>query len=287
MKYRFTNIIGSFVFDENFKVVDKTLFKNLGDYNKTVNKLEAKQLRKILSYFKDNYHKEFYQRNLELTKQSIKDSVNNDSLIIQSINAIGELDKVKNTLVKRLREWYELYYPELSKKIEDHEKFVSKIAEKRTSEMGADLSEEDLSEIMNLAKTCEHLFSLRKKYESYLEKLTKETCPNVMEVAGSLIAAKLIDHTGSLKKLARFPASTIQILGAEKALFRHMKSKRHKPPKYGILHEHYLITQAKKNMHGKVARALADKIAIAAKVDYFKGDFVGDKLKKELEEKFK
>jgi len=88
-----------------------------------------------------------------------------------------------------------------------------------------------------------------------------------------------------LKKLAEMPSSTIQLLGAEKALFRHMRTGA-KVPKHGILIQHPLMAKTKKEIHGKVARALADKISIAAKVDYFKGKFVADKLKKMLEEKF-
>ena len=106
-------------------------------------------------------------------------------------------------------------------------------------------------------------------------------------ITGVSIGAKLLEHAGSLKRLAEMPASTIQLLGAEKALFRHIKNKKNLCPKYGLLHEHPFITQSKKKSHGKIARALADKIAIAVKVDYFKGKFIGDKLRKELEKKIK
>ena len=114
----------------------------------------------------------------------------------------------------------------------------------------------------------------------------KLLCPNITAVAGAVIGAKLLAIAGSLKKLSLFPASTVQLLGAEKALFRHLKTGA-KSPKYGILHEHPLIAQAKKKDHGKVARLLADKIAIAAKVDFFKGNYVGDKLKKDIERRIK
>ena len=106
-------------------------------------------------------------------------------------------------------------------------------------------------------------------------------------ILGVTMAAKLIEHTGSLKRLAEMPASTLQVLGAEKALFRHMRNKKNRPPKFGLIHEHQLIQKSKREMYGKVARALADKASIAARVDYFRGKFIGDKLKKELIEKFK
>ena len=110
-------------------------------------------------------------------------------------------------------------------------------------------------------------------------------CPNTKAICGAYLGAKLIEHAGSFKRLSEMPASTIQILGAEKALFRHLKTGA-KPPRHGLIVNHLLIANAPDSMHGKIARALADKIAIASKVDYFKGNFIGDKLIKELEQKF-
>jgi nucleolar protein 56 len=114
----------------------------------------------------------------------------------------------------------------------------------------------------------------------------EKVCPNMLVITGSLIGAKLMDQAGGLKNLMEFPASTIQLLGAEKALFRHMKTGA-KSPKFGFLHEHPLISQNPKQIQGKIARTLADKICLAVKVDYFKGEFIGDKLLKKIEDKFK
>ncbi len=154
--------------------------------------------------------------------------------------------------------------------------------------MGANLKEKDVSAILLLATQINNFYKLKKHYEDYLKELEKETCPNFATVGGITIAAKLISHAGSLKRLTEMPASTIQILGAEKALFRHMRNKRRNlPPKFGMIHEHQLILKSKEEMHGKAARALADKLSIAVKIDYFKGKFIGDKLKKGLVDKFK
>ena len=154
--------------------------------------------------------------------------------------------------------------------------------------MGADLKNKDVSAILLLAVQINNFYKLKNHYESYLKGLEKEACPNFMEVGGFAIAAKLISHAGSLRRLVEMPASTIQILGAEKALFRHMRNKRRNlPPKYGIIIQHQLIQKSKSSMHGKAARALADKLSIAVKIDYFKGKFIGDKLKKGLVDKFK
>ncbi len=306
-KYIFTNILGSFVFDQNFKLVERGSEKELLKKYKNIKKTEkGKELTNILEVFRDkNYFNEFYEKNKILTKKDIKDSVTNDLLIIQTINSVEELDKVANMLAKRLREEYSLYNPELSHLVEDHRKFVelilkkkmlenkekmfsapTSLEKKKESTMGAELSEKDLKPIMELADKLNGLYEFRKHLENYLEDLVKEVCPNITSITGTMIAAKLLGHAGSLKKLVMFPASTIQLLGAEKALFRHMKSGA-KAPKHGVLFQHPLIQKNKKEKHGKIARTLADKISIAAKVDYFKGEFIGDKLRKEIEEKFK
>ena len=308
--YIFSNIIGAFVFDDKFDVIDKVLFNDIGGYNNKEKYIEEirnkyenlkepdeEALRSIMLYFKEKeFFNEFYNKNLELTKLSVKNSVSNDIFIIQSINSIDELGKAINLLVKRLREWYELYNPEFSVATESHEKFVENLLEKEKNELleelkvdangsiGADLRQEDIEPIKSLAHQIYDLFQLKKSQLEYISSLMDELCPNIKAVCGVLVAAKLIEHTGSLKRLSEMPASTIQILGAETALFRHMKTGA-KPPRHGVIVHHPLIAQAPNKMHGKIARALADKISIAAKVDYFQGKFIGDKLKKELEEK--
>ena len=311
-KYLFSNLIGSFVFDEHFKVVDKILFKDIKQFEnksqfeeKLKNKhrdvnvtIEENQLKKILLFFKNNkYFNDFYKKNLLLTKEKIKDSVSDDLLIIQTISNIEDTEKVINILVKRLRDWYSLYNPEFSRSIENHEKFVELILKKTKEEllkeikvkkeesMGNDLSKENLEPIMSLAKEVAQLYIFRKKQETYLEVLMKKTSPNMTELADVLIGAKLIEEAGSLKHLATLPSSVIQLLGAEKALFRHIRNKKNLPPKFGVIFAHVLIQRNMKDA-GKVARTLADKIAIAVKVDYFKGKFIGDKLRKELEKRF-
>jgi len=240
--------------------------------------------------------KELRKKLIVETKRKVKEAVKKDNLIIQSINAIDEADRAVNMLAKRLREWYSFYLPEFSDSIASHEKFIELIQRKSKKEllkelklteqtsMGADLKKEDVDAIFDFAKSLENLYKLKATQSRYLEASMDSLCPNVTAITGHLISAKLIALAGSLKKLSLFPASTIQLLGAEKALFRHLKTGA-KSPKYGILHEHILISQAKKRDHGKIARVLADKIAIAAKVDFFKGKFVGDKLKKDIEKR--
>ncbi len=315
--YLYTCIIGSFVFNEHFKLKEKVIFNekdifqnySLLEQNKELDvekklkkrykieviDIEHKKFDKILDFLKD-YIADFYKANLIITKDKLSKAVNEDNLIIQATDNITEIDKVLNILIKRLREWYSLYFPELDNKIEDNETFVKLIVKsnkerlmkelKIKDSMGSELKKEDLNEILELAKQAFNLYELREKHESYLEKIMEKYCKNMKYLAGTLIAAKLLAQAGSLKKLVLFPASTIQMLGAEKALFRHITTGA-RTPKYGIIMQHPFVQNAKKDNKGKAARILADKISIAAKLDYFKGEFKADKLKKEIEEKLK
>ena len=298
-KFVFSNILGSFVFNSKYMVIDKGNDEaKLVSRYKSLFKPEGNELKDVLSHFRQKpFFDDFYKINLKITRKQVRESVKKDNLIINTINNIEELNKVINTLVKRLREWYGLYLPEFTKELTDNEKFVELIQTKSKKQllneinvrepdsMGADLTNADLKPVMNLASEISKLFKLKQSHEDYLVKVIEGVCPNMVMVTGGLIAAKLIEHAGSIRHLSELPASTVQLLGAEKALFRHMKSGA-KAPKYGVIFDHPLISKAKRHDKGKVARALADKIAIAVKVDYFKGKFIGDKLRQGLEKRF-
>jgi len=236
------------------------------------------------------------KKNLELAKKGVRESVNPDLFIINCVNNVEELQKIANNLSKRLREWYSLHLPELDKRTEEHNTFIRLILAKDKKElmkdlkihdtMGADLEKKDLEPILILAKVIEGLNKEAAVLEKYLEERMRNYCPNLLTLTGAVIGAKLLREAGSLKKLAMMRSSTVQLLGAEKALFRHIRTGA-RPPKYGYLLQHQLVQKAKKDEKGKAARALADKIFLAVRMDYFKGAFVADKLLKELEERFK
>lgn len=311
MHYIYTNILGTFVYDKELKEVEKVLFKepNYDEFEKIGDLEQEKELMKKYPehvYLNKNPDMkilsklEFKQKNIRkfainLAKQKIKKSIDTDILIIQAISNIEDLKVVANKLSKRLREWYELYNPEFSRSVEDHERFVELILEKDKEEllkdleietsMGIDLEEADLIPIKNLANEIIAIYKLIEKQEEYLQVAMKNIAPNLTAMAGSLIGAKLIALSGSLRRLSGFPASTIQLLGAEKALFRHIKNKKIKSPKHGVLISHPLVMKSKDK--GKAARILADKISMAVKIDIFKGEFIGDKLLKDVENKLK
>jgi nucleolar protein 56 len=292
----FTNVIGSFAFDEGLALLGKGEEKGLMQ-KYSAEKLPRERIKEILHHFKrSDYFSAFREANLAMTRQQIRESVKDDLLIIQAINSLDDMNRAANTLVKRLREWYELYCPEISRKIQDHGKFTEVILKssreeilkglklRKNATMGGELSRADIKAVERLAAEINGIYRLKAEQEKYLEELMKRCCPNVMAITGSLIGAKLISHAGSLERLAGMPSSTVQLLGAEKALFRHVKTGA-RSPKHGLIVQHTYFTRAKSKDYGRIARLLSDKISIAAKVDYFRGKFVGDMLRRQIEKK--
>ena len=324
MKVIYSNCLGSFVFDK--KVEDSILFKRedavqrclqlekeeiIEEEQKLLKKHpdalflnkksdekirqldDSKKIREILSNFTKDGPK-YFETELILAKNKIKKSVKFDNLVMNCIGSIEEINKTINLFSRRLRVWYELHNPEVSRKIADNVKFAQVITEKRREEllkeikvkkeesMGADLEEKDIKQILFLADEIIKLNELKENDEKYLEEVMKKNCPNLHAIAGTLIGAKLISLAGSFHHLSELPASTVQLLGAEKAFFRHIKTGS-KTPKHGVIVQHYLVQNSKNK--GKASRVLADKISIAVKIDFFKGEFIGDKLLKEVEKK--
>ena len=288
MVYYFHSIIGNFEVDGGIKSISPSS-------KKQETTVPEGKMNKVLVLLKDpkNYTK-FSQENIKLTKKGLKDAVNEDQLIIQTISNITELERVCNILSKRLREWYSLYLPEFSENMQSHEKFAEMIVSQGkeslmkevhvNTTMGADLDKTHVDEMLLLGKEVLNLYKLREKHEAYLEKVMKSYCPNLLELAGVTIGGKLLELGKSLKRLALLPSSTVQLLGAEKALFRHLKT-RSKSPKYGVIFQHPFIQKAKRQDRGKMARSLADKLSLCCRLDFFKGEFKAKEYKKELEEK--
>ncbi len=233
---------------------------------------------------------------ISVTRKEIAKSVTSDLLIIQAINALDDLNRIINLMIERFREWYGLYAPEVEMLIEDHEKLVELAMSKTREEimkelgiketMGGELTEKEIEMLREYAKRIKELYELRRKLIEYIREMMEKVAPNVTAVAGPLVGARLISLAGSLRDLAMLPASTIQVLGAEKALFRHLR-KGSPPPKHGVLFNHPYVQRLPKKLRGRMARTLAAKIAIAARVDAFSpGKYIGDKLKKMIDERF-
>ncbi|HEC38191.1 MAG TPA: C/D box methylation guide ribonucleoprotein complex aNOP56 subunit, partial [bacterium] len=164
-----------------------------------------------------------------------------------------------------------------------NDKKINELEHFALDSMGADI---DLKLLQNYADQIISLESFRQKLENYLAELMEKTAPNVNALIGSLIGAKLISKAGSLQKLAYMPASRIQLLGAEKALYRFLKTGE-KRPKHGIIFQWNQIRSAKPWIRGKIARVVAGKIGLSAKVDYFSGEYIGDNFSTDIAQKIK
>lgn len=248
----------------------------------------------------------FMKKAREGTQQAL---TSRDMLLANVAKSIVDINKAANLMCERLEELYGVYFPEL--KIDDKEKYAkmilvldkknpdakeisklvgsgksNEIINNASRSLGADLSEDDLGQCKVFAQQMVELYAMRANYEKYQEKLARELCPNICEIAGADVAAKLVAHVGSLARLAVLPSSTVQVLGAERALFKHLKNKRIAPPKHGIIFQHVSISASPKKVRGKIARLLANKITTAAKADHFTKNNISIQLKKEFEDGF-
>ncbi len=239
-------------------------------------------------------------------------SAKRDSHIIQSVNAMDELDKIINLMGSRLREWYGLHFPELDARIQNLPTYcdivlagardsIDKDALKETgmpdekageivnaaqSSTGGAITPENLTVVQKLAQEIKNLNFTRGALTSHLEQEMDAVAPNVKEILGATIGARMIAKTGGLERLSYMAASTIQVIGAEKALFRALKTGS-RPPKHGIIFQHPLIHSAPKWQRGKIARAIAAKVAIAARIDVhkaIKNSTIMEKLNERIDE---
>jgi len=233
------------------------------------------------------------------SRSKVKFNVNRaDNMIIQSISLIDQLDKDLNLFSMRCKEWYSWHFPELAKVVSENFKFAKlakfiknkeqlsekhlvgleeitqdslkaqQILDAARSSMGTSISEIDMMNIMRFADRVISLTQYREKLHAYLFEKMHIIAPNLSALIGEMVAARLIAHSGSLTNLAKSPASTIQILGAEKALFRALKTKGN-TPKYGLIFHSSFISQASQKFKGRISRYLANKCAIAARLDCF------------------
>ncbi|MBO7693746.1 MAG: ATP-binding protein [Methanobrevibacter sp.] len=217
-----------------------------------------------------------------------KSSQEEDKLLIQAINSVDDIDESISKLVERIRDWYTIYFPEMDT-ISSNETYIKLIAESENREdilenymehfseeieesTGADIEEDDLLMLKSFAESIYSLQKSRKELETYIDAKMEAIAPNLRDLLGSTLGAKLIAHIGSIKRLATYPASVIQIMGAEKAIFRHLKTGE-RPPKHGLIFQHPSVRGAKWWNRGKIARNLALKITLAVRKDVFSGEY--------------
>lgn len=216
-----------------------------------------------------------------------------DQLLVQAVRALDDLDTVDNEMAERLRPWYSIHFPELADAVDDHQEFAQLVAEEpdrdrmdapvdADSSTGIPLTGRDAEMLERFARQVADSHALRADLESYVAELAEEVAPNLSAVCGPILAARLVSLAGSLDDLAKMPSSTIQVLGAEKAMFRHVKGEGD-APKHGILFIHPAVRKLPESSRGKMARVVANKAAIAARLDAYGGDFKGDELRAEVD----
>ncbi|KAI0878253.1 pre-rRNA processing nucleolar protein-like protein Sik1 [Hypoxylon argillaceum] len=234
------------------------------------------------------------------SRSKVKFNVHSQSNhIIRAIATLDNLDKGINLFSQKLREWYSWHFPELypicsdnlayakiarfvgdkstlnddklhelAGLVDDDEEKAAEIILKAKMSMGRELSEVDLDNVLTFAEKVQSLAEYRRTLYSYLTDKMSTVAPNLATLIGDVVAARLIQKAGSLTNLSKYPASTLQILGAEKALFRALKTKSN-TPKYGLIFHSSFIGKAAQKDKGRVSRYLANKCSIAARIDNF------------------
>lgn len=242
-----------------------------------------------------------------------------DNMIIQAICLLDQLDKDVNTFSMRIREWYGYHFPELVKIVNDNNLYAQlaraigrrgtlndesipmleaivadttkaqQIVEAARHSMGMDISDIDLINIQHFSQRVVALVEYRASLFQYLVEKMHNVAPNLASLVGDQVGARLISHAGSLTSLAKYPASTVQILGAEKALFRALKTKGN-TPKYGLLYNSSFIGRAGLKFKGRISRYVANKCSIASRIDCFSEsltDKFGLQMKEQVEERLR
>ncbi len=248
-----------------------------------------------------------HELSIDITNDRLREaSKSEDMFLIQAINSIEELDETTGKMVERLREWYSIHFPELDR-IKNQERYVEMVTDwgdmdsiidsgvldsdkdsrvRTDRSVGAPISETDLLMVREFADSVKSLQKTKKSLTDYVDRRMGEIAPNLKDLAGPSLGAKLIAHVGSIERLSKMPSGTVQVLGAEKALFRHLKTGEN-PPKHGLIFQHPEVRGAKWWIRGKIARTLALKISLAVRKDVYSGDYdptIVESFEKRVEE---
>ena len=298
----------------------------VGDFIADISRVIRTHLSKFLKVQEEDILKAQLGLGHQYSRMKCMFDVNReDKPVIQSIALIDQLDKNINSYCMRIKEWFGWHFPELNKVVPDNATYiralslienkdkllddidnedselrkklidicvepeiVQRIYEAAKTSMGSDLSEIDAINLKHFCEKVESLVNYREGLGSYLGDKMKLLAPNTSTLVGDTLAARLISHSGSLSNLCKYPASTIQILGAEKALFRALKARSGKTPKYGLLYHSQFIGRSLPKNKGKISRFLANKIAQSSRLDFLsdnRDNVYGEEFKKQVEER--
>lgn len=229
------------------------------------------------------YHSLLHEVTLEAAKLQVSGALTPDQRIIQAVEALDDINETTNSLSERLFEWYGGYFPESGLNGEALALFIAKygsrenigsedpLYSKSRNSMGAKLEAADEILLKGFSESVCSLYERKRQIEAYIQDSMGSIAPNLNLIAGPMLGTRLISIAGSLEKLANFPSSTIQVIGASRALFKHLRA-RAPSPKHGIIYSHPLINTAPWWVRGKIARALAAKLSLAARIDFYSGE---------------
>lgn len=234
---------------------------------------------------------------IEQTREKLKSAADRDRLMVKAINFLDENNNNFNAEMERFRDWYALHFPELEKEITDDNHLIkilsnglernelNAFSEMADNSTGMPLTDEDVEMLEEAYTSLQQKLEMREKIENYVEKVAEEEMPNLQKVLGSLLAARIVALAGGLEEIAKKPSSTVQMLGAEKALFRYLHGEG-TPPKHGVLFQHNFVNSLPEDKRGKMARFLANKAVMAARLDQYGDKDKGEELREECREKF-
>ncbi|MFB6100772.1 MAG: hypothetical protein ABEK16_05885 [Candidatus Nanohalobium sp.] len=239
---------------------------------------------------------EIREKALERTRKEIGET-DRIQLMVKAVKSLDQVKSSQKNEMEAFRDWYSLHFPELEREIEDDEQLVKILSrgverdeldafrEMAEGSTGMHLESEDAEMLESMVDSLKNQQDVVDELENYVREIAKDEMPNTSILLGPVLAARIVHLAGGLEDLAKKPASTVQMLGAEKALFKHLREGAN-PPKHGILFEHDFVSPLLSNQRGKMARFLANKTVMAARLDQYGDKEKGEELREECREKF-
>lgn len=224
---------------------------------------------------RDEYDRMFHEINIQLVKKLIAQTVTQERQIIAAVEAIDDIDETTNILAERLKEWYLMNLSDMNLRGIELARHII--------EMKESMPAPEFRMMHDLASNLIALYDTRLAIEKYLKESMFRIAPNLTSIAGHILGARLLSIAGSLERLASMPSSTVQVIGANNALFKHLKGKA-PSPKHGVIFRHPYVNRAPGWQRGKIARAVASKISHAARYDCYSGE-LKESLLEELDAK--
>ena len=237
------------------------------------------------------------EKALERAKSQLREEASRDQLVIKAVKMLDEASGNFQDEFERFKDWYSIYFPELMEELSE-DKHVMKILDKglkrdevkgfesmAEESTGKALKDEDIEMLQKSFDMLQNKHEMMQELEAYVENAMKEDASNISTLLGPLLAARVMSLAGGLEELAKKPASTVQMLGAEKALFRYLRGNG-TPPKHGIVFEHEYVNTLPEDKRGKMARFLANKAVMAARVDQYSEKEKGEEYREKAREKY-